>query len=96
MIKPERAACKNANYNKYKNLGGIIMGCGCGAVSPVTDVCDRGVLGAITGCGNGFLLLVLLFILLACSGVIEQRFFFIIILAIIAFGGFGRTFGFGI
>jgi hypothetical protein len=43
---------------------------------------------------NGFLLLLLLFILLACSGIIEQRFFFIIILAIIAFGGFGRTFGF--
>jgi len=51
------------------------------------------VLGAFGN--NGFLLLLLLFILLACSGVIEQKFFFIIILAIIAFGGFGRTFGFG-
>ena len=62
---------------------------GCGIVSPIIDECER-------GCGKGFLLLVLLFILLACSGIIEQRFFFIIILAIIAFGGFGRTFGFGI
>ena len=70
------------------------MGLGCGAVSPIADVCDRGVLGAIGN--NGFLLLLLLFILLACSGVIEQKYFFIIILAIIAFGGFGRTFGFGI
>jgi len=64
---------------------------GCGVVSPVTDV-----LGTITGCGNGFLLLVLLFILLACSHGKEQTFFFIIILAIIAFGGLGRTFGFGV
>lgn len=70
------------------------MGLGCGAVSPITDVCDKGVLGAFGN--NGFLLLLLLFILLACSGIIEQKFFFIIILAIIAFGGFGRTFGFGI
>ena len=72
------------------------MGLSCGAVSPVTDVCDRGVLGAFTGCGNGFLLLLLLFILLACSHGKEQNLFFIIILAIIAFGGFGRTFGFGV
>ena len=52
-------------------------------------------LGGIRGCGNGLLLLLLLFILLACSCGREQTFFFIIILAIIAFGGFGRTFGFG-
>jgi len=58
--------------------------------------CDTGVLGTVIGCDKGFLLLLLLFILLACSGIIEQRFFFIIILAIIAFGGFGRTFGFGV
>lgn len=57
------------------------------AVSPITDhKCD----------GNGFLLLLLLFILLAAgkSWGIDNNFFFIIILAIIAFGGFGRTFGF--
>ncbi|HYE10249.1 MAG TPA: hypothetical protein VEF53_08715 [Patescibacteria group bacterium] len=68
----------------------------CGIVSPIVDVCDKGVLGAFDKCGNGFLLLLLLFILLACSHGKEQNFFFIIILAIIAFGGFGRTFGFGI
>jgi hypothetical protein len=56
--------------------------------------CDNGVLGAMTGCGNRFLLLVLLFILLACSRGRDNNFFFIIILAIIAFGGFARTFGF--
>jgi hypothetical protein len=72
------------------------MGLGCGAVSPIADVCDKGVLGAFTGCGNDTLLLLLLFILLACSHGKEQSFFFIIILAIIAFGGFARTFGFGI
>lgn len=66
----------------------------CGAVSPITDNYN-GVLGAFTGCGNGFLLLLLLFILLACGFGRENNFFFIIILAIIAFGGFGRTFGFG-
>lgn len=56
------------------------------AVSPVSKKCD----------GNGFLLLLLLFILLAAgpSWGIDNNFFFIIILAIIAFGGFGRTFGF--
>lgn len=70
------------------------MACGCGPVAPIQERCDN-VLGALTGCGNGFLLLVLLFILLACSCGREQNFFFIIILAIIAFGGFGRTFGFG-
>ncbi|MDF2891385.1 MAG: hypothetical protein K0R80_1752 [Clostridia bacterium] len=72
------------------------MGQRCGAVSPITDVCRDGVLGAFSGCGNEFLLLLLLFILLACSHGKEQSFFFIIILAIIAFGGFGRTFGFGV
>jgi hypothetical protein len=56
--------------------------------------CENGVLGAFTGCGNRFLLLVLLFILLACSRGRDENFFFIIILAIIAFGGFARTFGF--
>lgn len=69
--------------------------CGCGPVAPIVDACNP-VLGAATGCGNGFLLLLLLFILLACSRGREQNFFFIIILAIVAFGGFGRTFGFGI
>jgi hypothetical protein len=78
-------------------MGGLIMSqCGCNAVSPITDVCNDGVLGAFAGCDKGFLLLLLLFILLACSQGREQTFFFIIILAIIAFGGFGRTFGFGI
>ncbi|MGB7604749.1 MAG: hypothetical protein WBL93_04655 [Lutisporaceae bacterium] len=71
------------------------MGHSCGAVSPIAEGCN-GVLGAFSGCGNGFLLLLLLFILLACSHGREQNFFFIIILAIIAFGGFGRTFGFGV
>ena len=59
------------------------------AVSPIADrkICPD----------NGFLLLLLLFILLAAgpSWGIDNSFFFIIILAIIAFGGFGRTFGFG-
>lgn len=57
------------------------------AVSPFAGMCS----------GNGFLLLLLLFILLAAgpSWGIDNNFFFIIILAIIAFGGFGRTFGFG-
>ena len=68
-------------------LGSI--GCGCGApasVSPISDKCK----------GNGFLLLLLLFVLLASCTTLgrEKNFFFIIILAIIAFGGFGRTFGF--
>lgn len=59
------------------------------AVSPIEDLRDK--------CkDNGFLLLLLLFILLAAgkSWGIDNNFFFIIILAIIAFGGFGRTFGF--
>lgn len=60
----------------------------CGAVSPIAD--DKCCPGE-----NSFLLLLLLFILLAScitSG-IENNFIFIIILAVIAFGGFGRTFG---
>lgn len=64
------------------------FGCGCAApvaVSPVINNCMN----------SGFLILLLLFILLACSCGREQNFFFIIILAIIAFGGFGRTFGYG-
>lgn len=68
---------------------------GCGVVSPINEGCRENVLSNICGCGNGFLLLLLLFILLACSRGREQNFFFIIILAIIAFGGFSRTFGFG-
>lgn len=59
----------------------------CGCESPINKFC---------GCDNGFLLLLLLFILLA-SDVTQGRensFFFIIILAVIAFGGFGNTFGF--
>lgn len=67
---------------------------GCNEVLGTERECDRGVLGAFTGCGNGFLLLLLLFILLACGFGRENNFFFIIILAIIAFGGFSRTFGF--
>jgi len=57
---------------------------------------DNGVLGIFNGGNCDFILLLLLFILLACSHGREQSFFFIIILAIIAFGGFGRTFGFGV
>ena len=67
-----------------------IAAAGCGApaaVSPIMDMCRN----------NGFILLLLLFILLASCTTMgrEKNFFFIIILAIIAFGGFGRTFGFG-
>lgn len=62
---------------------------GCGCAAPVATA------PASTGCMNsGWLLLLLLFILLACTCGREQTFFFIIILAIIAFGGFGRTFGY--
>lgn len=63
-----------------------VSGCRQQAVSPKPDLCKN----------NGFLLLLLLFILLAAgpSWGIDNNFFFIIILAIIAFGGFGRTFGF--
>jgi hypothetical protein len=62
-------------------------GCGPSAVSPIMDMCK----------GNGFLILLLLFVLLASCTTMgrEKNFFFIIILAIIAFGGFSRTFGFG-
>lgn len=61
--------------------------CAPAAVSPIIDMCK----------GNGFLMLLLLFVLLASCTTLgrEKNFFFIIILAIIAFGGFGRTFGFG-
>lgn len=65
-----------------------VAAAGCGApVAPVAGVCPS----------NGFLLLLLLFILLAsCSTLgIEKNYFFIIILAIIAFGGVARAFGFG-
>ena len=72
------------------NLNPAIAAAGCLApapVSPIMDMCK----------GNGFLLLLLLFVLLASCTTMgrEKNFFFIIILAIIAFGGFGRTFGFG-
>ena len=72
------------------NPGVAAAGCRPGtAVSPFA--------GMMGGGGNGFLLLLLLFILLAAgpSWGIDNNFFFIIILAIIAFGGFGRTFGLG-
>ena len=70
--------------------GGDNMANGCGCQAPVA------VSPIINNCMNsGFLILLLLFILLACSCGREQNFFFIIILAIIAFGGFGRTFGYG-
>jgi hypothetical protein len=67
--------------------GVMAAGCGPSAVSPIGDMCKS----------NGFLLLLLLFVLLASCTTLgrEKNFFFIIILAIIAFGGFGRTFGFG-
>lgn len=61
------------------------QGCNpCGPVAPLAGLFDC----------NGFLLLVLLFILLAAgpSWGMDNKFFFIIILAIIGFGGFGRTF----
>ncbi|MGI6586515.1 MAG: hypothetical protein GX301_13480 [Gracilibacteraceae bacterium] len=72
--------------NESASIG---CGCECGApeaVSPILDKCKS----------NGFLLLLLLFVLLASCKTLgrEKNFFFIIILAIIAFGGFGRTFGF--
>jgi hypothetical protein len=72
------------------------MGCGCNApvlAAEAANSCNKGILGC---CDKGFLLLLLLFILLACGFGRENNFFFIIILAIIAFGGFGNTFGFGI
>jgi len=72
------------------NMANALSAGGCGAptaVSPILDMCK----------GNGFLILLLLFVLLASCTTLgrEKNFFFIIILAIIAFGGFGRTFGFG-
>ena len=78
-----------ANGYGAVNPGVAAAGClpGGAAVSPFAGLCHN----------NGFLLLLLLFILLAAgpSWGIDNNFFFIIILAIIAFGGFGRTFGFG-
>lgn len=77
---------------KLKPRGGEIMangfGCGCPAPAPVSPIMNWCM-------NNGFLLLLLLFILLAATCGQEQTYIFIIILAIIAFGGFGRTFGFG-
>lgn len=75
----------------YGGINPGVAAAGCGvrpAVSPLAGLCSH---------GNGFLLLLLLFILLAAgpSWGIDNNFFFIIILAIIAFGGFGRTFGLG-
>jgi hypothetical protein len=69
-----------------------VANAGCGAPTAVSPVSTGGILG-----DNGFLLLLLLFLLLASCATMgrEKNFFFIIILAIIAFGGFGRTFGFG-
>jgi hypothetical protein len=76
--------------NGYGSVNPGVAAAGClprPAVSPLAGLCSN----------NGFLLLLLLFILLAAgpSWGIDNNFFFIIILAIIAFGGFGRTFGFG-
>ncbi|HYE82941.1 MAG TPA: hypothetical protein VEG39_12355 [Clostridia bacterium] len=76
--------------NGYGSVNPGVAAAGClpgPAVSPLAGLCHN----------NGFLLLLLLFILLAAgpSWGIDNSFFFIIILAIIAFGGFGRTFGFG-
>jgi hypothetical protein len=77
--------------NGYGSINPGVAAAGClpgTAVSPLADLCKCS--------SNGFLLLLLLFILLAAgpSWGIDNNFFFIIILAIIAFGGFGRTFGF--
>lgn len=76
--------------NGYGGINPGVAAAGCmpgTAVSPFAGMCAG---------SNGFLLLLLLFILLAAgpSWGIDNKFFFIIILAIIAFGGFGRTFGF--
>lgn len=67
-------------------VGNIGTGYG-GPIAPIVKACSD----------NGFLLLLLLFILLASCTTKgnEKNFIFIIILAIIAFGGFARTFGFG-
>lgn len=70
----------------YSNNVAGVGGCGCGPVAGITDFCKPGEFS--------FLLLLVLFILLAScitSGR-ESNFFFIIILAVIAFGGFERTF----
>ena len=67
---------------------GVNTGAGYGGpIAPIMKACS----------GNGFILLLLLFILLASCSTRgpEKNFFFIIILAIIAFGGFSRTFGVG-
>lgn len=73
------------------------MGFNCGIVSPIEERCEeKREEGIFRGCDNRTLLLLLLFILLACSCGRTRNFFFIIIITIIAFGGFGRTFGFGI
>jgi hypothetical protein len=69
----------------YSNVAGV-GSCGCDKVAGITDFCKPGEFS--------FLLLLVLFILLAScitSGR-DSNFFFIIILAVIAFGGFGRTF----
>ena len=73
--------------NMANGLGSTGCGCAPTAVSPIMDLCKN----------NGFLLLLLLFVLLASCTTLgrEKNFIFIIVLAIIAFGGFGRTFGFG-
>lgn len=74
-------------YGAGINPAVAAAGCAAPAVSPLAGLCHN----------NGFLLLLLLFILLGSCTTWgrEKNFFFIIILAIIAFGGFGRTFGFG-
>lgn len=73
-------------------LNPAVVNAGCAAPTAVSPATAGGCLG-----GNGFLLLLLLFILLAAGPAwgYGNNFFFIIILAVIAFGGFGRTFGFG-
>jgi DMSO/TMAO reductase YedYZ heme-binding membrane subunit len=73
--------CVNMAY-----LGNTGAGCG-GPIAPIMKACSS----------HGFLLLLLLFVLLASCTTrgIEKNYIFIIILAIIAFGGFSKTFGFG-
>jgi len=69
----------------YSNVAGA-GSCGCNKTAGIEEFCKPGEFS--------FLLLLVLFILLAScitSGR-ESNFFFIIILAVIAFGGFGRTF----
>ena len=76
--------------NGLFGFGGPVGGAGC-VCAPVAP------LAGLFEC-NGFLLLLLLFILLSAgpSWGMDNNFFFIIILAISGFGGFGRTFGFGV